>query len=98
MTGTGSPTGLPAELVPLVEDYLACEFVTINRSGTPIAWPTVPLYNRTAGTHPLTTRPPGPFTLPPSIGYPTKAFNIRRNPRVALLFSDPTGSGRRSPP
>src|SRR3954452_17383105 len=86
MTGSGSPTALPAELVPLVEDYRACEFVTVNRNGTAIAWPTIPLYNRAAGTFPVTT----------SIGYPTKAFNIRRNPHVAMLFSDPTGSGRRA--
>jgi hypothetical protein len=28
-----------------------------------------------------------------SIAFPQKAFNIRRDARVALLFSDPTGSG-----
>ena len=27
------------------------------------------------------------------VGYPKKAEDARRNPRVALLFSDPTGSG-----
>src|SRR5205823_1019011 len=30
-------------------------------------------------------------------GLPQKAFNVRRNPRVALLFSDPTGSGLTRP-
>src|SRR5690242_15289267 len=34
MTGTASPTRLPDELVALVEDYRACEFVTVNRTGT----------------------------------------------------------------
>src|SRR3954463_11008641 len=87
MTEIESPIGLPAELVPLVEDYRACEFVTVNRSGTAIAWPTIPLYDRATGT----------FTVTTSIGFPTKAFNIRRNPHVAMLFSDPTGSGRRDP-
>jgi hypothetical protein len=87
MSGTGPATGLPDELVPLVEDYRACEFITVNSSGTAIAWPTIPLYDRTIGT----------FTVTTSIGFPTKAFNIRRNPRVAMLFSDPTGSGRRAP-
>jgi hypothetical protein len=28
-----------------------------------------------------------------SVGLPQKAYNVRRNPKVALLFSDPTGSG-----
>jgi hypothetical protein len=87
MTGTESPTGLSADLVPLIEDYRACEFVTVNGSGTAIAWPTIPLYDRAAGT----------FTVTTSIGFPTKAFNIRRNPHVAMLFSDPTGSGRQAP-
>jgi hypothetical protein len=87
MTGTASPIGLPDDLVPVVEDYRACEFVTVNRGGTAIAWPTIPLYDRDTGT----------FTVTTSIGFPTKALNIRRNPHVAMLFSDPTGSGRRAP-
>jgi hypothetical protein len=33
-----------------------------------------------------------------SIGLPHKAYNVRRNPRVALLYSDPTGSGLDSRP
>src|SRR3954452_24821715 len=79
--------GLPGDIVSLIEDYRACEVVTVNRSGTAIAWPTVPLYDTTTGD----------FTITTSIGYPTKAFNVRRNPRVAMLFSDPTGSGRQAP-
>ena len=35
--------------------------------------------------------------LTTSIGLPQKAFNIRRNPKVSLLFSDPTGSGIAEP-
>jgi hypothetical protein len=33
-----------------------------------------------------------------SIGLPQKAFNIRRSPQVAMLFSDPTASGLTDPP
>jgi hypothetical protein len=33
-----------------------------------------------------------------AIGLPNKAYNARRNPKVALLFSDPTGSGLPNPP
>jgi hypothetical protein len=32
------------------------------------------------------------------LGYPKKANDARRNPRVALLFSDPTGSDLTQPP
>jgi hypothetical protein len=32
------------------------------------------------------------------IGLPNKAYNARRNPHVALLFSNPTGSGLDDPP
>ena len=35
--------------------------------------------------------------LTTSIGLPQKAFNIRRNPKVSLLFSEPTGSGIAEP-
>jgi hypothetical protein len=33
-----------------------------------------------------------------ALGYPKKAHDARANPRVALLFSDPTGSGLEDPP
>jgi hypothetical protein len=36
--------------------------------------------------------------LTTDVGYPKKADDAMRNPRVALLFSDPTGSGIADPP
>jgi hypothetical protein len=39
----------------------------------------------------------GTLTLTTSLGFPQKAFNVRRDGRVALLFSDPTGSGLDTP-
>lgn len=78
----------PATALADVRDFLAtyrtCELATLSKSGTPVAWPAVSWYDDRAGRLVLTT----------SIGLPLKAFNIRRDPRVALLFSDPTGSGR----
>jgi hypothetical protein len=56
----------------------------MSRSGVPITWPAVCTVSPDADRITLTT----------SIAFPQKAFNIRRDPRVALLFSDPTGSGR----
>ena len=33
-----------------------------------------------------------------SISLSQKVFNVRRNPRVSLLFSNPTASGLENPP
>ena len=67
----------------IMSSYLTCELATVSRSGTPIAWPVIGVW-----------RPDDQvFTLSTSIGFPQKALNVRREPRVAMLFSDPTGSG-----
>jgi hypothetical protein len=73
-----------AALADVLAAYRTCELATLTRSGTPVAWPAVCWFDRGASELVLTT----------SIGLPRKAFNVRRDPRVALLFSDPTGSGR----
>ena len=74
---------LPAELAQAAERYLTTEFVTIDAAGRPIVWPVTPYFRRDAGCIDVTT----------GVGYPKKADDARRNPHVALLFSDPTGSG-----
>ena len=68
--------------------FRTCEFAMLAKDGTPIVWPTSPLYR------PATRQ----FLVTTSIGLPQKAFNVRRNPRVSLLVSNPTGSGLVSPP
>jgi len=73
---------IPEDLASVVDAYRTCEFLTVSRSGLPIAWPTISV-----------RRPDGTFVISTSIGLPQKAFNVRRNPAVALLFSDPTASG-----
>ncbi|SDR89335.1 Pyridoxamine 5'-phosphate oxidase [Friedmanniella luteola] len=89
----GDPVPTPARPAPravldgltdVLASYRTCELATVTRAGTPVAWPAVSWYDRAAGRLVLTT----------SIALPRKAFNVRRDPRVALLFSDPTGSGR----
>jgi hypothetical protein len=70
------------DVLAVLDGYRTCEFATVGRSGVPIAWPTSPLY-----------RPGEGLLITTSIGFPQKAYNVRRNPRVGLLFSDPTGSG-----
>ena len=71
-----------SDLVTTLEAYRTCEFATIGRDGTPMAWPTSGI---ACGD--------GTFLLTTSLGYPQKAYNVRRDARVALLFSDPTASG-----
>jgi hypothetical protein len=67
--------------------YRTCEFATVTKRGTPIAWPVV-----------TWQRPDGALVVTTSIGIPQKAINVRRTPEVAMLFSDPTASGLTDPP
>jgi hypothetical protein len=79
---------LPTEVEAVFREFRTAEFSTLARDGTPITWPTLPFWQPEHGTFLVTT----------SIGLPRKAFNVRRDPRVSLLFSDPTASGLTSPP
>nr|CEL20131.1 pyridoxamine 5'-phosphate oxidase-related, FMN-binding [Kibdelosporangium sp. MJ126-NF4] len=66
--------------------YRTCELATLAKDGTPITWPTSPWL-----------RDDGKLVLTTSLGFPQKAYNVRRDNRVAMLFSDPTGSGLDAP-
>ncbi len=85
---TSLRTNIPPAVAAVFENFLTCEMTTLGRGGHPIAWPVMP----------ITWRERGQFAVFTSIGLPQKAFNVRRDPRVALLFSDPTGSGLAAPP
>jgi hypothetical protein len=76
-------SSLPREVREVFERFITTEFVTVDRNRQAIAWPVTPYYEPGAPTIDIST----------GIGYPKKAQDARRNPRVALLFSDPTGSG-----
>lgn len=82
------PMTVPEEVAETFREVRTCEFSTLAKDGTPITWPTVALYQ------PAHRR----FVITTSIGLPQKAFNVRRNSSVSLLFSDPTGSGLTAPP
>lgn len=72
-----------AEISDIISNYRTCEFSTLTKSNK-------------ARTHPVTAWYQAPdeyITITTSIGFPQKIYNIRRNPKVALLFSNPTGSG-----
>jgi hypothetical protein len=72
--------------VEIIEKYFTCEFTTLARDGSPQTWPVSPRLLQD-----------GRFLVGTSIGLPQKAYNIRRNPKVSMLFSEPTGSGVSKP-
>ncbi len=73
---------LPAEVRECFERFITTEYTTIGSRQQPITWPVTPYYADGQTTIDVTT----------GLGYPKKADDARRNPRVSLLFSDPTGS------
>jgi hypothetical protein len=81
-------TTLPAEIQQVFDRFVTTEYVTVDPRGQPIVWPVTPYHHSEEGCIDITT----------GIGYPKKADDAERNPRVALLFSDPTGSGLDDPP
>ena len=74
---------LPQEVRDAFERFITCELTTIGASKQPITWPVTPYYGQGDRTIDVTT----------GLGYPKKADDARAHPSVALLFSDPTGSG-----
>jgi hypothetical protein len=74
---------LPEDVQAVFDSFVTTEYTTIDRHGQPITWPVTPYYHRGDGTIDVTT----------GLGYPKKADDAAANPRVALLFSDPTGCG-----
>jgi hypothetical protein len=79
---------LPVEVEAVFQEFYTCELSTYSKNGCPTTWPTLPSY--------LAAR--GQFIILTSVGLPQKVYNIRRNPRVSILFSNPTGSGLARPP
>ena len=79
---------LPAEVQNVFDRFITTEFTTVDAKGQPIAWPLTPYY-----------RPGDPcIDVTTGLGYPKKANDARANPKVAALFSDPTGSGLEGTP
>jgi hypothetical protein len=79
---------LPSDVQAVFDRFVTTELTTIDRHGQPITWPVTPYYELGAPCIDVTT----------GLGYPKKANDARANPMVALLFSDPTGSGLTDPP
>ena len=79
---------LPDDVQQVFDRFITTEFTTVDRRGQPITWPVTPYYRPGEPSIDVTT----------GLGYPKKANDAERNPKVALLFSDPTGSGLERPP
>jgi hypothetical protein len=79
---------LPEDVQAVFDRFVTTEYTTVDRRGQPITWPVTPYHSRDAGTIDVTT----------GLGYPKKADDAAGNPKVALLFSDPTGSELPDPP
>jgi hypothetical protein len=79
-------TPLSPQALAIVRNYRTCEFSTMSKDGLPMTWPLCARF-----------LDDGRFLLTTSIGLPQKAFNIRRNPKVSLLFSEPKASGVEQP-
>ena len=81
-------TTLPTELQEVFSRFITTEYTTIDRRGQPITWPVTPYYEPGDDHIDITT----------GLGYPKKADDAAMNPKVALLFSDPTGCALSDPP
>lgn len=79
---------LPDSVQQVFESFITTEFTTIDKHGQPITWPVTPYYSRGGDCIDVTT----------GLGYPKKANDAAANPKVALLFSEPRGSGLHDPP
>jgi hypothetical protein len=81
-------SSLPQEIQDVFTKFVTTEYTTIDSKGQPITWPLTPYYKPGDACVDVTT----------GLGYPKKANDARANPKVGLLFSDPTGSGLSDPP
>ncbi len=79
---------LPQGARDVFAKFITCEYVTVDARGQAIAWPVTPYLGTDATTLDIST----------GVGYPKKADDAARHPKVAQLFSDPTGCGIEAAP
>ena len=75
-------------MTTLFDRAITCEYASLTASGDPVTVPVTPYVGETGTTLDVST----------GLTYPAKAERARRNPKVALLFADPLGSGLEDPP
>jgi hypothetical protein len=74
------------QLTPVFRQSITCEYASLTGKGQPITYPCTPYI----GDHTL--------DVTTGLAYPAKAERARRNPKVALLYSNSIGSGLDNPP
>jgi Pyridoxamine 5'-phosphate oxidase len=74
---------LPTEVQQVFDRFLTTAYTTLDPHGQPVCWPATPSYEPGAPCIDVRTAP----------GDRDDARDARANPRVALLFSEPAGSG-----
>lgn len=85
---TNTALNLPTDVRSVLKHFYTAEVSTVGKDGTPITWPVCVQYREEQGD----------FLLCTSIGMPGKIFNLRRDNRISLSYSEPTGSGLSNPP
>lgn len=84
MTGARSPSfDIPAKVSEVFSRFIAAEFAYFTPKGEPLCWPVTPYWYPQRGVLGVAT----------GVAYPNKADYAKINPRVALYYSDPKGSG-----
>ena len=78
-----NPADWPKAVLALFERAITCEYATLTSHHSPNTYPFTPYVGYDGRTLDIAT----------GLTYPTKAERARRNPKVALLYSDPVGSG-----
>jgi Pyridoxamine 5'-phosphate oxidase len=74
---------LPSEVQQVFDRFRTTAYATVDRRGQPVCWPATPAYEAGATCIDVRTAP----------GDRDDGADARVNPKVALLFSDPAGSG-----
>ena len=72
---------LPYSISEVFENALVCEFTVVSLSGRPVTHPLLPLYDSQEGRLYVTS----------SVLFSKKLDHIKRNPKVAALFSNKAG-------
>lgn len=78
---------LPTEVLAVFNNFFTTELTTLGKSGYPVTWPVLPVYWPEHQKF---------FIFTPA-GLSQKTVNIRRDPHVSMLFSEPTGSDLERP-
>lgn len=83
MTQSSPRLEVPHDVAQVFKNFFATEFAYFTPKGEPLCWPVSPYWYPDRGVLAIAT----------GLAYPNKAEYPKRNPKVALLFSDPIFSG-----